>query len=191
MSEDQPSSESDTPEIESKTVSHDTKKLDFDYLKLTHDYSWNWLQYHANQRMTVFRFFFIIIAILAAGYLRAVEANSNGTALLLASISMMICYLFWRTDIRSWDLIKIAESSLKVTEKALAERQGTPSICLATIADLKDTKIARDYRSRFFFSFKQTIWAMYTLFAAVSAVAAAIALWPFASKLFCLSAIGQ
>lgn len=89
---------------------------DFDAAR---QYAWEWFQYHAEQRQTVFRFFLTIVAILAAGYATAWSADRLNWAAMV-SILLIICpILFWRLDERNRNLVKISERYLSVEENRL------------------------------------------------------------------------
>jgi hypothetical protein len=153
------------------------EKGEYDYLKLSHDYAWNWFQYHAGQRMNVFRFYFVVLAVLGAGYLKALDSSTPIAALIFAGISIALSFLFYRADVRSQDLIKISERYLKRSERDLSARIGRSEILLASTADEKDTEIARQYRCTGLFSFKEIIRAVYGIFLAASFFAAGFSVW--------------
>ena len=92
------------------------KLLDKEKLELVNDYAWNWFSYHAAQRMPVFRFFFLVIGVLAVGYYQSIADNpivASGFSVLAAFLSL----LFWRLDLRTRELIKIGEGLLLEMER--------------------------------------------------------------------------
>lgn len=146
---------------------------EFEQWKLSHDYAWSWFEYHAGQRMNVFRFFFLFVGILAAG---AATLYGRGDLLAAAFISFLIAvfsYLFWRLDIRSADLIKIAERHLSASELYLSTCVGE-SINLTSLADKKDNHFAKNYTKNyitdFLFSFRKIIATIYTIVGIVGLV---------------------
>lgn len=159
------------------------EKLDFEHLKLSHDYAWNWFQYHAGQRMNVFRFFFIVVAILAAGYIKALEIKHPGLQVLIALTAMVLAFLFWRADIRSYDLVKIGEAHLKQTEAALQQRLGHDSVSLASSADRKTNQLAASYPSRAFYSLKQIIRSIYLLVGVIGFVTICSIVYPYVHRM--------
>ena len=94
-----------------------------DSFEVARAYAWNWFEYHASQRMTVFRFFLIFAAIISAGYVQVVvKAPLIGAALGL--FLSFITVAFWRLDRRNVALIKLAEAHLKDHEDRLALEVG-------------------------------------------------------------------
>ena len=90
-----------------------------DSFEIARTYAWCWFEYHASQRMTVFRFFLIFAAIISAGYVQVVvKAPLIGTALGL--FLSFITVALWRLDQRNVVLIKLAETHLKDHEERLA-----------------------------------------------------------------------
>jgi hypothetical protein len=86
----------------------DTREVD--KLKLIHEYAWNWFSYHAAQRMTVFRFFFLVLGALSVGYYQTITSHP-GLAFALSIIAIIFSLLFWRLDLRTRELIKIGRAT--------------------------------------------------------------------------------
>lgn len=87
-------------------------------------YAWNWFEYHASQRMTVFRFYLIFTAVVTAGYAQVIDKEPIIGAVLGGFLSF-ITIAFWRLDRRNVVLIKLAEAHLKDHEERLALEVGT------------------------------------------------------------------
>lgn len=49
-----------------------------DLHKLQFEYAWKWFSFHADQRTKVFNFMLILVGILAAGTINALECDSLG-----------------------------------------------------------------------------------------------------------------
>ena len=94
-----------------------------DSFEVARAYAWNWFEYHASQRMTVFRFFLIFAAILSAGYVQVVDKEPMIGAALGVFLSFIVV-AFWRLDQRNVALIKLAEAHLKDHENRLALEVG-------------------------------------------------------------------
>jgi len=86
-------------------------------------YAWNWFEYHASQRMTVFRFYLIFTAVIAAGYAQVID-KAPLTGAMLGGFLSFITIAFWRLDRRNVALIKLAEAHLKDHENRLALEVG-------------------------------------------------------------------
>lgn len=88
-------------------------------------YAWEWFKYHAGQRQSVFRFYLIISGAVFTGYF-ASTGTARGElrefAYLSGLLLLAISFLFWRLDVRSQELVKIAEKYLKVDELILSKR---------------------------------------------------------------------
>lgn len=100
-------------------------------------YAWNWFQYHAGQRMLVFRFFLVLTGALAAGCFAFLQKQNYDLLLVLAILTIAFCFLFWRLDCRNRTLVKIAETYLKDEEEWLSTVLGLEHIRLAHRADLR------------------------------------------------------
>jgi hypothetical protein len=87
------------------------EKSQFDAEKLTHEYAWNWFCYHAGQRMTVFRFFFLVIGVIAVGYHQTLGSAPH-VAFAFSVLGTLLSLLFWRLDLRTRELIRIGENLL-------------------------------------------------------------------------------
>lgn len=87
-------------------------------------YAWNWFEYHAAQRMIVFRFYLIFTAVVAAGYMQVIDKAPILGAMLGGFLSF-ITFAFWRLDRRNVALIKLAETHLKDHENRMALEVGS------------------------------------------------------------------
>lgn len=137
------------------------------------EYAWNWFAYHAGQRQAVFRFYVILSGVVSTGYITT--ANSTNTDLqsisfIFGLVLVVLSFLFWRLDVRSIVLIKLAESFLKIEEKRLGTALDTDQILLATKSDEGRDKIY----FRKIYSFRQVYQIV---FSGVGALGAAIFVW--------------
>jgi hypothetical protein len=147
-----------------------------DELKLVHDHAWNWFAHHAEQRMSAFRFFILIIGIFAVGYYQTLN---NGHYMLAAAFSMLSCcfsILFWRLDIRTRELIKVGEDVLSQTE---IEMEKLSTIHVSILADVggKSSKHATRLLPNVLYSYGQIFSAIFLLSFSFSACTAIYALW--------------
>lgn len=93
-------------------------------------YAWDYFQYHAGQRQSVFRFFLTLVGVLTLAYgysLRYETTNAIEGAnvrLAIGCMLLIIGFLFWRLDKRSQNLIKASEAALKQAEIRLSVALG-------------------------------------------------------------------
>ncbi|RNC84580.1 MAG: hypothetical protein ED557_06265 [Balneola sp.] len=85
-----------------------------DQRKELRDYAWNYFMVHANQRMSLLRFFLIVTSIFFAVYIGLKNSeNSSFNAGLVPLVQSIITFIFWRLERRTRELIKVGEDSLK------------------------------------------------------------------------------
>lgn len=100
-------------------------------------YAWDYFQYHAGQRQSVFRFYLLLVGATTVGYAYAHAVPGIRSAF---GVALMIwSFLFWRLDQRSLHLIKLAEATLKKTESRLSENLNDDSIRLMHLGDSTKT----------------------------------------------------
>jgi hypothetical protein len=120
--------------------------------KAAHAYAWRWFKYHAAQRQAVFRFYVVMSGAISTGYLATQNsADLKAISFVFGFLLAMLSLFFWRLDVRSIVLIKLAEEYLKISERNMAATLNTPVIELATRAD-------SERNTRFFgwcYSFRQ------------------------------------
>jgi hypothetical protein len=124
-----------------------------DVSKLSHEYAWSWFEYHAGQRMSVFRFYMFLMALFAGGIIKTYEAKMFFGLFVLGVLLAFASFAFWRLDVRSADLIKIAERYLAESENALSKFSGD-KIKFTKEAESKDNDFARAIRFRGLSSFR-------------------------------------
>ena len=126
-------------------------------------HGWNWFQYHAGQRLIVFRFYLVVVAVLAAGLGASWKSLSIEAVSAFLLLVMAFSVIFWRLDERNRDLVKISEELLSNYENRLFFRTGDPTIRLTRGSAL------RDNRNKFvlfkMYSFKEVYrWIFGTIF---------------------------
>jgi len=81
-------------------------------------YAWDWFSYHANQRLTAFHFFLIILSAIIIGYTNTIEKFpliSVGIGLL----GIVVPFVFYVLDIRNEELVGCGRHALDELEKQL------------------------------------------------------------------------
>ena len=106
------------------------------------EYAWQWFQYHAGQRQTVFRFYLVMIGVVSTGYVTSMTVTDlRSVSFLFGLLLIVISILFWLLDERSVTLIKLAEDYLKKEEERLKLILGHPEIRITYRADKeRDTR---------------------------------------------------
>ncbi len=81
-------------------------------------YVWCYFELHANQRMSVFRFFIGLATFLTASLLTAAVQQHDVAGAVLGALLGLVSFVFWRLDERTCFLIKRSERALEELEKA-------------------------------------------------------------------------
>ena len=130
------------------------------------EYAWRWFEYHANQRLTMIRFFLTIAAAIAAGtgYLWAKEMFF--LSMWLGVFGFIASFAFMRLDSRVSDLVELGENALKLQQKLLAEKYGDAfNICEK--AEWRNipghSAYHKPYGFRFPYSFSENLLILYTI----------------------------
>lgn len=82
------------------------------------DHAWRYFELHAKQRMTVFNFYLAISGVFSAGIGACIQAGTKMAIItsVLGGFLSLISFLFWKLDQRVSEMIKRAESALRVIE---------------------------------------------------------------------------
>jgi hypothetical protein len=138
----------------------DTQKSD---LSDAQQYAWNSFEYHAKQRMDVFRFYLILVGLVFVGAFRTIEEEHSGIAILILFFLIFITFIFYRLDIRGKELVKISEEYLKYSESAMSKKLSNPSIAIISLADQQSSEIKTNgkWYEKNFYSFSQLFHAIY------------------------------
>ena len=105
-------------------------------------YAWDWFSYHAKQRMDVFRFYLIVVALVFAGVLRLLETESYFLSIALSLFLVFCTFLFYRLDRRNSSLVKLGEQYLKQEEKRLAQKLNSDLIMILNESEKKEKHFA-------------------------------------------------
>lgn len=82
-------------------------------------YAWDWFSYHANQRLSAFRFFLIMVAFITAGYGTSWDRKLYGFSLVLSIAGVLVSFAFFRLDRRNEELVNDGRDVLDELEEAL------------------------------------------------------------------------
>ena len=105
---------------------------------------WKWFEYHAKQRLDVFKFYMTIYAAItvAGGYLLDKHYDHLGS--IFGLLAVVISIVFWQLDVRSRHLTEIGEKLIKASsESAGIPPELNPVLLVlshfATIADGRES----------------------------------------------------
>ena len=87
-------------------------------------YAWAWFSYHANQRLTAFHYFLIIVGILATGYATSLEKDLYLMQVILGLVGIIISLAFLALDVRNTRLVDDGREALWDLEGALRMEKG-------------------------------------------------------------------
>ena len=106
-------------------------------LTLAKDIAFEWFKMHSEQRLKIFNFFLLISGISIAGYFTAIQADAHIAALVVSFFVILMCVTFKLLDMRTSELIKIGEYSLRRSLTALASSTSVEFIDLVDMAEQK------------------------------------------------------
>ena len=127
----------------------DTKKVE--EIALRH--GWEWFQYHAQQRLSIFRFYVFLVGALGTAYVAAMVGGFYIPAIAVTLVGCVLSFFFWLLDRRVSDLIKIGEAVLGREQDKLAERLGYEEIKIVGEADR--------HKRKYFYSYSQVFGAIF------------------------------
>lgn len=127
-----------------------------------HDYGWNWFSYHAQQRMTVFRFYFLLVGVLTVGYYQSLNGKLPALGFGFAVLGMVFSFLFWRLDQRTRELVRIGEDLLLETEKEFTKINPI-SVRIVHEANSKTSKHATTWFPSWVYSYGQVFSLIFSI----------------------------
>lgn len=86
-------------------------------LKVRSQLAWNWFEFHARQRMTMFYNFLIVTGILVNGYAVATKESFHSMAAFVSLFGSIQAVCFCVIDVRSRQLIRYGEDVLEKLER--------------------------------------------------------------------------
>jgi hypothetical protein len=85
-------------------------------------YAWNWFALHAGQRLQLVNFWLVAIAFLAAAYVQARSSHMPVIAFGVSVTGAVSSVAFMRLDVRTRQLVQVAENALKYFEASSVAR---------------------------------------------------------------------
>ena len=98
-------------------------------------YVWGYFELHANQRMSVFKFFIGLATFLTASLLAAAVQKHHVAGVLLGTLLTLVSLVFWRLDERTCFLIKRSERALEQLEETFFGNNAGSLRCLQLFRD--------------------------------------------------------
>jgi hypothetical protein len=80
-------------------------------------YAWNWFALHAGQRLQLVNFWLVAVAFLAAAFVQAKASHLTAIAFGVSVTGAVSSLAFMRLDVRTRQLVRVAENALSVFEK--------------------------------------------------------------------------
>ena len=80
------------------------------------DYAWNWFKYHAEQRLTAFRFYLVFLGLLVLGFSTGFEHSNAGYVKIVGGFGAFISIVFLILEIRNEKLMSIGRNALEQLE---------------------------------------------------------------------------
>jgi hypothetical protein len=110
------------------------------------DHAWNWWKYHAEQRITLIRFFIITLGGVAAAVGWAYQRHEYLLCFFISAFGALLSFCFLRLDARTSDLVRIGETALRVEQERMAVATGNGAMHLCRSADVQNGYFPYSYR---------------------------------------------
>ena len=117
------------------------KHLNLQQTPLAH--AWEWWKYHAEPRIALMRFYIITLGGVAVGVGWLYQQHEYSLCGILSLFGALLSYGFLRLDLRTSDLVKIAEKALCSEQALMAETAANHAMRLCVIAE--EAKANRHY----------------------------------------------
>jgi hypothetical protein len=139
--------------IEKKTEAELHTEAQAKALEWARAYAWDWFEYHAGQRTSMFNYGIAAAAILAAAYGSAFEKDAM-VSCAIGLVGVLVCFSFLRLDARNKYLVDRGETMLRSVEATLFSQVVVGSGEFAKPDGIL-TKIFADAKSD---RFVETVW---------------------------------
>lgn len=113
------------------------------------DQAWNWFKYHADQRMTLIKFYITVIGFIGVGYFVSLTSNYTFLAAIVAFAGVAVSVCFWALDYRTSTLIKLGEDVLLKEQEKIRSNLGYPEIEIAKLSENNKLKLLGSYKRVF------------------------------------------
>ncbi len=92
-------------------------------VKLRYNYAWNWFDFHAKQRVSMFNYLLIITGIFANALISVIRTDFYYIAVALGILGIITCVAFFCLDIRNKQLVEMGEDVLLNIEEEIFSEQ--------------------------------------------------------------------
>jgi hypothetical protein len=99
-----------------------------------HEYAWDWLKYHAGQRLTAFQFFLVFIGFVITGFSSGIKEGNLVFAQAVAGFGAFISFAFFMLELRNEQLVDIGRNALDYLDKTVDPFKGHPELRLIELA---------------------------------------------------------
>jgi hypothetical protein len=99
-----------------------------------HEYAWEWLKYHAGQRLTAFQFFLVFIGFIVTGFSSGIKDGNIAFAQTVAGLGAFISFAFFMLELRNEQLVDIGRNALEYLDKGIDPFKGHPQLHLIKLA---------------------------------------------------------
>ena len=131
-----------------------------DHNKAALEHGWRWFEYHAQQRLTTFRFYLIIMGGVWAAVYALHSAGERAWAALAALTGVIVTVSFMALDLRVSRLAKLGECLMARQEECLRDGTGHAEALVSQGSELNKVGWLGSYRRAFRLIF---IWAIFVL----------------------------
>ncbi|MFL6108754.1 MAG: hypothetical protein ACJ72L_17485, partial [Marmoricola sp.] len=104
------------------------------------EHAWGWFALHSGQRMHLISLYFVVVALLMAGYGAALQVGSRPVGAGLCVAGLATSAAFWLIDIRTKTLIKAAEKPLAELQHRLGAASRVPALALVEAVEVAEPR---------------------------------------------------
>ena len=109
-------------------------------------YAWNWFELHAGQRLQLVNFWLVAVAFLAAAFVQAKASHLTAIAFGVSVTGAVSSLAFMRLDVRTRQLVQVAENALSVFEKGNTAAGADEAFELTKVSGLARGRVFDSYR---------------------------------------------
>ncbi len=119
------------------------------------DQAWSWFKYHADQRMTLMKFYITVVGFISVGYFVSLTSDYRWLAAIVALAGIAVSAGFWALDYRTATLIKLGGKVLLKEQEKICTVLGYPEIKIVKLSENDKLKFLGSYKKvlRFLFIF--------------------------------------
>lgn len=97
----------------------------------------SWFQIHADQRLKVFNFYIVLLAVFVTGFMTLLKENLHQWEIIISVCLFVVTFAFKKLDQRTASLVKNAEAALEKIENTIASASGIEQVNLVKEANTK------------------------------------------------------